>query len=390
MNNSFAQCFGTQYSPMCFDGTQLAQKALSAIVRTNQQLSIYMLISHLRGYANEEMQQRGLNQLPTFGIGREISYDDWQDYLSQMRRQGLIEVDYRYSKNVRISAEGQEVLYGRKRTSLEVISRVEDYVLFDKLCRLRQQQAQAANEAAPMIFSDEILHKLALRKPKTLNAFKYISAASDEKLALYGQAYVATIRDHTNPNNKLTINGHTHEIPLSIWNCMAWREVITRVRKIHYWNFYEPKSIPLSEVITSPIEPKEKVQEVMMLFGKIILEEFHAECYDQMLIVPKRIEFDCDANPVESLKCETFEEGLRMFQAFVDENQHYPFSGGSAYECSLRRWYQEVGHGYIVTTEEQKRAFDQLDTIYAHVARNRATWEKIEALRNNSTVGTLK
>lgn len=390
MNYSSANSQALQNSTLCFDGTQLVQMALSALMRTNQQVSNYTLICILRGYTNEEVTRYGYNLLRTFGIGRSISYDDWQDYLHQMRLLGLIEVDYRYSRNLRITNEGLDVLYGRRNVTLKVISRQEDMALYDKLCRLREQQATQENVPATWLFTDDSLHAMALRKPKTQNAFRYIAGVDDSKKEKYGQAYVTLIRDHINPRNTLTINGKKFEIPIELWDCMNWREALKRVQTLHYWNFYEAKQIPLSEVITSTIMPQEKAAEVMTLFGNIIRETFMAECSEENITIPQRIEVDENGAPVVSLKCSGFADGLRKFQAFVNENQHYPLCEGTAYECSLRRWYQEVGHGYIKTTEEEHKAFEQLSDIYADVPKNRAQWEKKLSEGNISTGNTLK
>lgn len=389
-NFSYANNQALQNSTLFFDGTQLVQMALSVLVRTNQQVSNYTLICILRGYANEEVTRCGYNLFRTFGIGRNISYDDWQDYMQQMRLLGLVEVDYRYSRNLRITDAGLDVLYGRKRATLKVISRQEDAELYNKLCRLREQQAALENVPAAWLFTDDSLHAMALRKPKTKNAFRYITGVDESKKEKYGQAYVALIRDHINPRNTVTINGKKYEIPLELWDCMNWREALKRVQEIHYWNFYEAKQVPLSEVIISAISPQEKETEVLTLFGNIIREAFQAECSEQMVVIPQRIEVDENGTPVVSLKCSGFADGMHKFQAFVNDNQHYPLSEGSAYECSLRRWYQEVGHGYIKTTDEERSAFQQLSVIYADVPKNRAQWEKMQVEGNNLAQNSLK
>lgn len=390
MNYNYANCATSQSPITNFDGTLLAQKALSAIMRTNQQVSSYGLICILRGISNEDIMKRGYQQLRTFGVGRDISYDDWQDYLKQMRTLGLIEVDYRFSRNLRITEAGLDVLYGRMRITLQVIERKEDSVLFDKLVILRQQIADDAKVPVTWILSDDSLHAMALRKPKTLNAFKYTPGVGEAKQNQYGQAFVELIVNHSNPRNTLTINGQSYEIPLDLWSCMPWREAINKVKSIHYWNFYEPKTVQISEIISSTILPKEREPEVLSLFFRIIKEAFQTECAGNMLFIPKRQEYDCNGNPVATLQCESFEDGMLQFQTFVDENHHYPLSEGNAYECSLRRWYQEVGHGYIETTKEQRKAFEQLKDKYADIPKNRVSWEKKQRTGNNSANTALK
>ena len=58
----------------CWDGSQAAQKALSAILRTGQRFGVGHLIDVLHGVENEKTQRLGHDRLPTFGIGGELRY----------------------------------------------------------------------------------------------------------------------------------------------------------------------------------------------------------------------------------------------------------------------------------------------------------------------------
>ena len=53
--------------PLRFNGTQIAQKALSAIMRTNQSVGVNMLIDILRGSKRFEISERGFDKIK---IGR--------------------------------------------------------------------------------------------------------------------------------------------------------------------------------------------------------------------------------------------------------------------------------------------------------------------------------
>ena len=79
--------------PKRFDGTELVQKALSAIMRTKEQIRLTLTIDILHGNCTEEVRSRNLQYLKTFGVGRDISCHDWRNYLMQMMQMGLIRRD---------------------------------------------------------------------------------------------------------------------------------------------------------------------------------------------------------------------------------------------------------------------------------------------------------
>ncbi|HKK84849.1 MAG TPA: ATP-dependent DNA helicase RecQ, partial [Roseovarius sp.] len=70
--------------PETFDGTQAVRKALSAILRTEERFGAGHLIDILIGNATEKVQARGHDQLPTFGVGRDLERRNWQGVFRQI------------------------------------------------------------------------------------------------------------------------------------------------------------------------------------------------------------------------------------------------------------------------------------------------------------------
>lgn len=205
--------------PERFDGTIIVQKALSAIARTNQQVSITLLIDILRGNPTAEITEKAYTELKTFGAGRDIPARDWQDYLLQMLQMGYFEIAYNENNHLKITESGSDVLFGRERAMLVVIrreepatakrrkksaatptqawaeeSRSKEEDLFEALRALRKQLADQEALPAYIVLSDKVLHLLCLSRPTTVEAFGNINGIGEYKKKKYGKDFVALIR----------------------------------------------------------------------------------------------------------------------------------------------------------------------------------------------------
>ena len=205
--------------PQRFDGTQLAQMALSAIKRTDEQAGMYTVTDILRGWRKAEIIERGYDLLKTFGVGRGYSVAEWNAYLLQMLQMGLFDVAYDENNHLKITEYGNEVLYGRQTIELSRYERRDlsqkkpaaaplaipepdapakqmDRALFDKLRDLRKALATASHIAPFMVFSDKSLTAMATEKPTTQAEFSIIHGVGDVKCQKYWRAFTATIREH--------------------------------------------------------------------------------------------------------------------------------------------------------------------------------------------------
>ena len=210
--------------PERFDGTVIVQKALSAIVRADQQIGTGLLVEILRGNLTAEVKEKGYQQLKTFGAGREIPARDWQDYLLQMLQLGYFEIAYNENNHLKLTVSGSDVLFGRTRAQLAVIRREEELTekrgrkrkplspvrelsldlppaerpdLFEALRELRKQLAEQEVLPAYIVCSDKVLHQLCLSRPTTLEAFGNINGISEYKKKKYGKKFVDLIRRYS-------------------------------------------------------------------------------------------------------------------------------------------------------------------------------------------------
>lgn len=205
--------------PQRFDGTVIVQKALSAIARTEQQISTGLLIDVLRGNYSAEVTGKGYQELKTFGAGRDIPPRDWQDYLLQMLQLGYFEIAYNENNHLKITASGSDILFGRAKATLVVIRHEEAAAqkgkkkkvviakvlpfgleggenedLFEALRGLRKQLADQEGLPAYIILSDKVLHLLSISRPTTIEEFGTISGIGEYKKKKYGKDFVNLIR----------------------------------------------------------------------------------------------------------------------------------------------------------------------------------------------------
>lgn len=100
------------------DGVVHAQKVMSTVVRAGERLNMDMVIDVLRGSQKYAVLSRGLHKLSTYGIGRDLSFVAWKDYIYQMVMAGLMSIDYSVGGCLRMTPIGEDVLYGRKDFAL--------------------------------------------------------------------------------------------------------------------------------------------------------------------------------------------------------------------------------------------------------------------------------
>lgn len=211
--------------PRRFDGTKYVQMALSAAKRTNEEIRVSTIVEILKGMRSPSVVRNGYDQLKTFGVGRDLSLNDWQDYLLQMLQMGFIEIAYNDGNKVKVTDIGNDVLFGRKTAELCVIDHsakeepkkkpklrleiptitipglppttgAEDPKLFEALRQLRKVCAEEEGFPPYIVFSDKVLHSLATIKPTSLDQFGNVAGIGEHKKGKYGTRFVELIKKY--------------------------------------------------------------------------------------------------------------------------------------------------------------------------------------------------
>lgn len=212
-NSDCGNCDNCLNPPQRIDGTVIAQKALSAILRAGEQVGVHMLIDILRGSSKAEIIANGYDRLKTYGAGRELDAMSWRAYLSQMLQIGLIEVAYDDGNKLKVTSAGREVVFGKQRVVFSKFfpeqhkkvakeqenrkKRAEgdvDEKLFQELRRLRADMAKIQGVPAYVVFDNKALTDMCLKRPTTREEFMQVNGVGEMKADRFWQHFTRVIR----------------------------------------------------------------------------------------------------------------------------------------------------------------------------------------------------
>jgi ATP-dependent DNA helicase RecQ len=273
--------------PQHFDGTIVAQKALSAITRLQQTVSMGLLIDVLRGSHRQEIIEKGFDKIKTFGAGREFQHGEWQFYLAQMLNLGLIEVAYEQRHALKLTEDSQDVLFkGKKVPLVQLVThkkqkeqRIEEAKpkakkvvleeeLFERLRLLRKKISQERGIPPYLVLGDVTLEQLAKQKPTVEAALWNITGMGERKIQLFGSAFMEEIKAFVKEKagQDVFIPGSTYVITQDMYNEGLSVEEIALARNLnpvtiysHLAYLYEKgENIDLKKFIT-----KEEIKKVI-------------------------------------------------------------------------------------------------------------------------------
>jgi len=211
-------CDNCLHPPAVWDATDAARKALSCIYRFQQHSGFGFgaghLIDVLRGKVTDKVTQRGHEQLSTFGIGADISEQQWRGVLRQLIALGHVASVGEYN-TLELTDSARAVLKGAVTVMLRVAadppprgrkaSRASgsraggaakappvdlDDAGLARFAALKAWRAEIAREhklPPYVVFHDATLAEMAREAPESLDALAGISGVGAKKLDAYGQ-----------------------------------------------------------------------------------------------------------------------------------------------------------------------------------------------------------
>ena len=199
--------------PESWDGTVPAQKLLSTIVRLqrerNQKFGAGQIVDILLGRSTARIAQNDHASLSTFGIGTELSDQEWRGVVRQLLAQGLLAVQGEYGTLV-VTEASTTVLAGQRpvmlrrepeRAARPAKSRRGPVIelptgaapVFERLRVWRAAESKEQGVPAYVIFHDATLREIATGTPTTLAELGTMSGVGENKLAKYGEAILVVL-----------------------------------------------------------------------------------------------------------------------------------------------------------------------------------------------------
>ena len=226
--NDCGNCDVCKNPPHFFNGTVIAQKALSTIVRLKEKEAIGVIIDVLRGAKNANTLDKNYDKVKTYGIGKDVSWQHWQHYIIQLINQGFCEIAFHKNNALIANDFSKKVLFEKhtvrltkpldkkqlaikKAQSKKAVSKYAN-TLFDKLRRLRLKIAQEEDIPAYLVFNDATLKEMERERPMSITEMTRISGVGQHKLDMYGGEFLSEILLFMKDKPKRKKKGDTYKI----------------------------------------------------------------------------------------------------------------------------------------------------------------------------------
>ncbi len=194
------------------DVTIEAQKFLSCVIRTGEIYGAMHIVDVLRGSKSQKVINKNHHKLSTYGIGENLSKEQWLSLSRQFLQKTIIQKDYEFG-SLKTTALGMEVLKGELKVKgiLEVEEvkykvQKESSLDYDKklfaLLRAKRKEIADKTGAPPyVIFPDKTLIEMATYFPKTPSLLREIHGVGEQKSKKYGQIFLTLINEYCQTNN---------------------------------------------------------------------------------------------------------------------------------------------------------------------------------------------
>jgi len=190
------------------DVTIEAQKFLSCMKRTGEFFGAMHIVDILRGSKSQKVIDKDHHLLPTYGIGKDLSKDQWLTLSRQFIQNNIIEKDIEYG-SLKSTYLGRDVLKGHhkvegKLSSEESTKKIKysasQDVNSELLVRLkfkRKKLADKSNIPPYVIFPDKTLIEMAKHLPQNEIELENIHGVGKYKIQKYAKHFLPILIKHS-------------------------------------------------------------------------------------------------------------------------------------------------------------------------------------------------
>jgi ATP-dependent DNA helicase RecQ len=184
------------------DGTIAAQMLLSCAIRTGERFGLAHLTDVLRGARSERVLKFGHDRIPTHGVGRARSKDDWMGIGRQLIHAGFAVQNQERFGAIQVTARGRAVLTGKEQVTIHSRARATPRPeqlqahreLFDRLRELRKVVADERSVPPYVIFHDRTLQEMASRLPRSVDDLIKLPGVGMAKANMFGDRFLEAVR----------------------------------------------------------------------------------------------------------------------------------------------------------------------------------------------------
>ena len=235
--------------PLFFDGTVIAQKVLSAIIRLQESEPLPVIVDFLRGSKNAYIFEKQYQNLKTYGVGADFSWYDWNQYLIQLINLGYCEIAFHQQNKIKLTAFAKNVLFEGEKVRLTAVQKLNfekqevkekksksvANSLFETLRKLRYEISKEEEVPAYVIFSDAALSQMETERPMSDQELLSIDGVGKAKLEKYGDAFIKAIIEFQKTKSvKKKKEGSTYKETLELYQNGLSIEAIAEKRNLGF------------------------------------------------------------------------------------------------------------------------------------------------------------
>jgi ATP-dependent DNA helicase RecQ len=181
---------------------------ISCIYRCDQNFGGQHIFDVLRGRETDKVHRFNHWNLSTWGIGAEVSEQQWRAVLRQLIAVGYVRVDPEHFNVLRLAGDWREFVKSEDPLELRVAVKKErsskkraaavaegeeplsadDEVLFESLRTWRKAEADERGVPAYVIFDNKTLRGIARTRPGTIEQLAEVKGVGAAKLETHGEA----------------------------------------------------------------------------------------------------------------------------------------------------------------------------------------------------------